>query len=124
MLNLVDQNCIKDEILAQRLELAESLMKECEVDAWIIASREYNEDPLFHALTPAHFPTARRITLLVLGFENGNYVKYCVNLPDHELEKYYNKKFIFFKVFYNIKKALVTNTNTIYPLSSQIFYLF
>lgn len=93
MLNLVDQNCIKDEILAQRLELAESLMKECEVDAWIIASREYNEDPLFHALTPAHFPTARRITLLVLGFENGNYVKYCVNLPDHELEKYYTQDY-------------------------------
>lgn len=89
MLNLVDQNRIKDEILAERLALAESLMKECEVDAWIIASREYNEDPLFHALTPAHFPTARRVTILVLGFENGKYVKYCVNLPDHELEKYY-----------------------------------
>ena len=91
MLNLVDQNRIKDEILAERLALAESLMKEGEVDAWIIASREYNEDPLFHALTPAHFPTARRVTILVLGFENGKYVKYCVNLPDHELEKYYEK---------------------------------
>ena len=93
MLNLVDQNCIKDEILAERLELAESLMKESGVDAWIIASREYNEDPLFHALTPAHFPTARRITLLVLGFENGKYVKYCVNLPDTELEKYYTQDY-------------------------------
>ena len=93
MLNLVDQNCIKDEILAERLELAESLMKESGVDAWIIASREYNEDPLFHALTPAHFPTARRITLLVLGFENGQYVRYCVNLPDAELEKYYTQDY-------------------------------
>ena len=71
MKTIVEQNLIKDEILKERLAMAGQMMKEADVEAWLVLSREYNEDPLFHALTPAHFPTARRITILVLSQKNG-----------------------------------------------------
>ncbi len=68
MLSLERQNEIKDEILKERLDtLAGKVMQECNVDAWLTMCREYNEDPLFEALTPSHFPTARRVTILLLA---------------------------------------------------------
>ena len=89
MRSIVSQNQIKDEILKERLALAGQIMQECDVEAWMILSREYNEDPLFHALTPSRFPTARRITILVLSQKNGVCTNYCVNMHDEELEKFY-----------------------------------
>lgn len=89
MRDLVSQNKIKDEILKERLELAGKIMHECDVEAWMILSREYNEDPLFHALTPSAFPTARRITILVLSQKDGVCTNYCVNMHDEALEEYY-----------------------------------
>lgn len=89
MRSVVEQNKIKDEILKERLELAGKIMQECNVEAWLVLSREYNEDPLFHALTPSRFPTARRITILVLSQKNGVFTNYCVNMHDSELEKFY-----------------------------------
>lgn len=93
MRSVVDQNRIKDEILKERLELAGKIMHECDIEAWMILSREYNEDPLFHALTPSHFPTARRITILVLSQKEGVCENYCVNMHDEELEKFYKQDF-------------------------------
>ena len=59
-----EQYQIKDACLKERLELIlPKVMKEYDVDMWIGASKEYNEDPLFHAITPANYPTARRISL-------------------------------------------------------------
>ena len=65
MRTVIEQNNIKDEILKERLELAGQIMHKHDVEAWMILSREYNEDPMFHALTPSLFPTARRVTILV-----------------------------------------------------------
>lgn len=49
-----EQYQIKDACLKERLELIlPKVMKEYDVDMWISASKEYNEDPLFHAITPA-----------------------------------------------------------------------
>lgn len=90
MLSLAKQNELKDEILKERLDdILPPLMLECGIDAWIIASREYNEDPLFHALTPSRFVTARRTTILVLAMKDGKAERYCVNMHDDELERYY-----------------------------------
>lgn len=90
MLSLAKQNEIKDEILKERLDtVLPPLMLECGIDAWIVACREYNEDPLFHALTPSRFMTARRTTILVLAMKNGKAERYCINMHDDELEKYY-----------------------------------
>ena len=89
MRSVAEQNKIMDEILHDRLTLAGEVMKECDVEAWLCLSREYNEDPLFHALTPSHFPTARRITILLLTQKDGVCERYCVNMHDPDLEKFY-----------------------------------
>ena len=93
MKTIVEQNQIKDEILKERLELAGKLMQECDIEAWVVLSREYNEDPLFHALTPSHFPTARRITILVLSQKNGVSENWSVSMPSSELEEYYTRDY-------------------------------
>ena len=93
MKTIVEQNQIKDEILKERLELAGKLMQECDVEAWLVLSREYNEDPLFHALTPSHFPTARRITILVLSQKNGVCKNWSVSMPSVELEEFYQRDY-------------------------------
>ena len=59
-----EQYQIKDACLKERLELIlPKVMKKYDVDMWISASKEYNEDPLFHAITPANYPTARRMKI-------------------------------------------------------------
>jgi len=93
MKTIVEQNQIKDEILKERLEMAGKLMQECDVEAWLVLSREYNEDPLFHALTPSHFPTARRITILVLSQKNGVCENWSVSMPSSELEEFYRRDY-------------------------------
>ena len=93
MRSVAEQNKIMDDILYDRLKLAGEVMKECDVEAWLCLSREYNEDPLFHALTPSHFPTARRITILLLTQKDGECKNYCVNMHDADLEKYYIQDF-------------------------------
>ncbi len=93
MKTIVEQNQIKDEILKERLEMAGKIMQECDVEAWLILSREYNEDPLFHALTPSHFPTARRITILVLSQKNGICENWSVSMPSSELEEFYRRDY-------------------------------
>ena len=51
-----EQYQIKDACLKERLELIlPKVMKKYDVDMWISASKEYNEDPLFHAITPANY---------------------------------------------------------------------
>mgnify|MGYP004447391343 CR=1 FL=1 len=93
MRTLKEQNAVKDEILAQKLDMLEDLMKECDVDMWLIACREYNEDPMFHALTPAYYPTARRISMLLLALNEGKLEKISLSLPDEDLEKFYKRDY-------------------------------
>jgi len=91
--SLMEQIQIKDEILTERLKLASSLMQELNIEAWLILSEEYNEDPLFHALTPARFPTARRLTILLLTQKNGQAENYCINLNYNELNRFYKQDY-------------------------------
>ena len=87
VLPLQKQYQIKDKILEERLaKLLPKLQKESGIDVWLVPSKEYNEDPVFTLLTPTAFPTARRISLLVLH-KSGR--RFCINLPDQDLEKYY-----------------------------------
>lgn len=91
--SLAEQIQIKDEILTERLNLACELMKELEIEAWLTLSEEYNEDPLFHALTPARFPTARRLTILLLTQKKGQAENYCINLNYSELNRFYKQEY-------------------------------
>ncbi|MEG0841088.1 MAG: M24 family metallopeptidase [Erysipelotrichaceae bacterium] len=91
LLDLKKQNELKDLFLKERLnDLLPSFMKECGIDMWIVPSLEYNEDPILEFLTPTSFPTARRLTILVLVLENGKVKRYCVNRHYPELEEYYD----------------------------------
>jgi hypothetical protein len=64
-----------DEILEDRMEnLLPELMREQEVDMWVIISREYNEDPVMKTMLPSTWLNARRRTIFVF-WDDGEQVK-------------------------------------------------
>ena len=56
-----------DRLLAARLDtLIPGLMERADLDAWVLAAREYNEDPVLQTMLPATWlDTARRRTILL-----------------------------------------------------------
>lgn len=59
------QAAVHDEWLQARLDtLVPRLMRRYEVDCWVIAGREYNEDPVLATMLPATWMNARRRTIL------------------------------------------------------------
>ena len=94
MYSLVKQNEIRDRSLKERLEIIlPQVMEECGVESWLVACREYNEDPLFDFITPSLYPTARRLTLL-LFYHRGDVTK-CISVsrPDPALDQYYERDY-------------------------------
>jgi Xaa-Pro aminopeptidase len=71
VLALAHQRSQINAALTERLEdLLPRLMRECGVQMWIVANREYNEDPVYRTLVPAPVFAARRTTILVF-FDRG-----------------------------------------------------
>ena len=71
VLPLAQQRAKVNAVLAERLDvLLPRLMRECGVQMWIVANREYNEDPVYRTLVPAPVFAARRTTILVF-FDRG-----------------------------------------------------
>lgn len=73
----------RDALLTRRLDmLVPRVMGRSGLDAWVVASREYNEDPIARTMLPATWlATARRRTLLVFrsgGEERGAISRYPV----------------------------------------------
>ncbi len=93
MYTYTEQREIKDAILAERLKLIGPIMQEENIDGWLIISKEYGEDLLFHTLTPVLYKTARRITILAFFQKDGVADCVSVSLPDPELEKYYRRDY-------------------------------
>ncbi len=63
---------IQNQVLEERLkELLPTLMRESDIDMWIVVAREYNDDPVFLSLVPKPRFTARRTTMLVF-FDRGS----------------------------------------------------
>jgi len=66
ILPLREQAAIIDEVLAERLDdVVPMLMRREGIDAWVIISREYNEDPILKTMLPATWLNARRRTVLM-----------------------------------------------------------
>ncbi len=66
ILPLREQATLIDEVLAERLdEVVPMLMRREGIDAWVIISREYNEDPVLKTMLPATWLNARRRTVLM-----------------------------------------------------------
>ncbi|MCF0110430.1 MAG: M24 family metallopeptidase, partial [Erysipelotrichaceae bacterium] len=118
MRTLVEQNQIKDEILAQKLDILEDLMKETGTDAWLIACREYNEDPMFFALTPTGYPTARRLSVLLLALHDGKLEKISLCRPDEALEQFYTRDYN--PAAEGQYEALIRNINRLNPKNIAI----
>jgi Xaa-Pro aminopeptidase len=57
---------VQDRWLGERLDtVVPALMRREEIDLWIVAAREYNEDPVIETMLPATWLSARRRTVLV-----------------------------------------------------------
>lgn len=98
MKSVKEQYALQNNILQERLDIIlPDVMKRSQADCWIIASKEYNEDILFDAITPASYLTARRVTILVFLKDNGRIRRISLSLPDQDLEKYY-------EAYYNPKQ--------------------
>ncbi len=55
-LSLQSLSTLQDDILLDRLEyILPSVMKECNVELWIVIGDEYNEGPVVRSLLPSSF---------------------------------------------------------------------
>ncbi|MBT6031316.1 MAG: Xaa-Pro aminopeptidase, partial [Kordiimonadaceae bacterium] len=63
VLPLRERAKVEDDLLKHRLDtLVPELMRREGIDAWVIISREYNEDPVLKTMLPATWLSARRRT--------------------------------------------------------------
>ena len=96
--SLKEQYAIKDQCLKERLEIIlPQVMEDADVDMWIVASKEYHEDPTFKAMVPAEYLTARRITMFAFSKEADGIHRYSLSMPDKSVDKFYESKWQFGK---------------------------
>lgn len=58
---------VVDDLLQQRVQqLLPELMRQNDIDMWVLISREYNEDPVLKTFLPSDWLSARRRTILVI----------------------------------------------------------
>ena len=68
ILTLREQAKVRNGWLRRRLEtILPALMAREDIDLWIVACREYNEDPVLMSMLPAESMSARRRTILVFA---------------------------------------------------------
>jgi hypothetical protein len=66
ILPLKERALVIDSITSKRInQLLPSLMKQTNIDMWLLISREYNEDPVLKTVLPATWMSARRTTMFV-----------------------------------------------------------
>lgn len=84
------QFALMEETLRHRLAtLLPRLMEETGIDAWVVLTREYNEDPVFRSLVPPKMRTARRLNCFVYVLENKEVLCYNAGKPYAELGDLY-----------------------------------
>lgn len=94
MYDLIEQYRIRDEMLSERLNhVLPAVMKETGTECWLIASREYNEDPMFPFIVPSLYPHARRLTILIFALQNDQLQRISVSFPDANLDRFYEHDF-------------------------------
>lgn len=84
-----------DKCLKKRLDtILPKVMREVGIDTWIVACREYNEDPVLKALVPCSMMTARRLTILVFHLEEDRVRRMALTRPGVGLDDYYEAVWI------------------------------
>lgn len=90
--SLKKQYQILNDILKERLDdVLPQLMRETNIELWLVICQEYNEDPIFESLTPANYPNARRLSILAFLEKDGISKRYNLGMPDPSLSEYYTQ---------------------------------
>jgi len=79
--SMQSQAKIINDLLDDRLEnLLPKLMDSTQIDCWVMATREYNEDPIVKTFLPAEWLSARRRTIIVFyrDSKTNTFKKYAV----------------------------------------------
>jgi len=79
--SMQSQAKIINDLLDDRLEnLLPQLMDSTQIDCWVMATREYNEDPIVKTFLPAEWLSARRRTIIVFyrDSKTNTFKKYAV----------------------------------------------
>lgn len=85
-----EQYALRDRILKERLgSILPMVMRNSKADAWIHISKEYHEDPVFCAITPSTYLTARRISIFIFLKQNDDVRCFSLCMPDEGLEEFY-----------------------------------
>jgi Xaa-Pro aminopeptidase len=72
IVTLRDEAALRDAWLRNRLDvIVPRLMEREGIDAWVLAAREYNEDPVVETMLPATWMAARRRTILLFTDRGG-----------------------------------------------------
>ncbi len=72
ILSLKTQAKVIDRLLEDKIRMVlPKLMRESNIDMWIVMAREYNEDPVIRTMLPSTWHAARRRTILVM-YDPGN----------------------------------------------------
>ena len=81
VLPLKERALVIDDITSKRIhQLLPTLMKQTNIDMWLLISREYNEDPVLKTFLPATWISARRTTMFVF-VRQGKIVKALAIAP-------------------------------------------
>lgn len=80
ILSYRQQGILLDKWLDKRLNtVLPAVMKQADIDCWVICNNEYNEDPVYWTITPFAQITARRLTIMVfLQNDKGEVERYSV----------------------------------------------
>ena len=104
------QEELLDQWLKKRLDtILPEIMKRSGIDLWVVACREYNEDPVFKTLTPFAMKTARRTSILLFHLNKDKVNRYALTRPGVGLDHLYES------VWTNPKGADWAETRTLMP---------
>lgn len=83
----------KDCITRERIySLLPRVMKEAQIDMWLILAAEYNEDPVFASLVPGIISNASRLTCMVFYLEEeGTLDAVSINKPSRAMGHFYRQ---------------------------------
>ncbi|NLT58775.1 MAG: M24 family metallopeptidase [Clostridiales bacterium] len=86
---------IRDESLKARLnKLLPALMKQCDIDFWIVICKEYNEDPVFTTMIPANQLYGSRLSALAFARKaDGTVDALNVARPNGRFDPFYKNTF-------------------------------
>lgn len=86
-----EQERILDGWLRTRLDtILPMVMKRSGIDCWVVACKEYNEDPVLKTLVPCAMMTARRTTILMFYLnDEGKVERYALTRPNVGLDDFY-----------------------------------